>query len=599
MCIFSAVRLTAPGAFFIQYGSSVHAQHIATPSRLTATATLKLPRLALLCLAAAYILAGLFFRDPWKSDDIIGVATMLTALREGPLAWMLPQIGNYAYAQGGPLPTWAGAAAIWLAGPLLGDFAAARLPNLLWFGIMTSATWYGTYLLGRRPEAQPLALPFGGEPSVRDYGRMLADTAVLLLLATVGIVLRLHESSATPALLACYALAYYGLARMLDKPLSGAFTLGVALAGAALTRALPGALPILLSIAILLLPAPRHVSLPRHWLLLALALGTSLFLAWYLPAGEASPYWMDRWISWNLGQFGWPSPTNVLRTLRDLSWFLWPTWPLALLALWRWRQWTAAPHIRLPASLAGGAALCLLSMGSPFEGEFTMLVLPCAVLGAFALPTLRRGVVNTLDWFAIMCFSLTTASVWLGWAALHFGWPPKIANNIARQTMGFEPHINLLATGLALLTTLLWAALVLWRLQTQPTALWRGTVLSACGLTATWILLALLWLPAIDYARSYRTTSAELSQAISANMRPGECVRSADLGLAQRAAFQVFSNLSFDFSGRCELVLLQTTNRKLESEGLPELARQGQVLWQGGREADRHEVFMLIRRAPQ
>ncbi|AZV93128.1 glycosyltransferase [Bordetella sp. J329] len=575
----------------------MHPQHTATPSRLTATATRKLPRMALLCLAAVYILAGLFFRDPWKSDDIIGVATMLTALREGSLGWLLPQIGNYAYAQGGPLPTWAGAITIWLAGPIMGDFAAARLPNLIWFGIMASATWYGTYLLGRRPEAQPLALPFGGEPKARDYGRMLADTALLLVLATVGILLRVHESSSMPAMLACLALAYYGMARMLDKPLSGAATLGLALAGALLTRGLPGALPILLAMLILLLPAPRHVSLPRQWLVAALALAALLFLAWYMPARAANPYWVDQWLGWNLGQFGAPKATVILRTLRDLSWFLWPTWPLALLALWRWRQWTAAPHIRLPASLAAGAVLCLLAMGEPFEPEFAMLVLPFAVLAAFALPTLRRGVVNTLDWFAIMCFSLTVASVWLGWVALHFGWPTKIAGNIARQTTGFEPHINLLATLLALVTTGLWAALVSWRLRTQPTALWRGTILSACGLTATWVLLALLWLPAIDYARSYRATSEELSQAIAANIRPGECVRSAGLGLAQRAAFRVFSNLNFDFSGNCNLVLLQTTNRRLESAGLPSLAREGQILWRGGRTADRHEVFFLVRRA--
>ena len=56
---------------------------ISTPARLTSVATAKLPRLVLLGLALAYIVAGLFMRDPWKTDDAVGLATMITAIREG------------------------------------------------------------------------------------------------------------------------------------------------------------------------------------------------------------------------------------------------------------------------------------------------------------------------------------------------------------------------------------------------------------------------------------------------------------------------------------------------------------------------------------
>ncbi|GAB1850302.1 hypothetical protein MyNCGM683_53080, partial [Achromobacter xylosoxidans] len=146
---------------------------ISTPARLTSVATAKLPRLILLGLALAYIVAGLFMRDPWKTDDAVGLATMITAIREGGITWLLPQVGHLAHAEEGPLITWVGAICIWLFGPFIGDITAGRLPNLLWFGITATSVWYGTYLLGRRAEAQPLALPFGGEPEPRDYGRML------------------------------------------------------------------------------------------------------------------------------------------------------------------------------------------------------------------------------------------------------------------------------------------------------------------------------------------------------------------------------------------------------------------------------------------
>ena len=165
-------------------------------------ATAKLPRLILLGLALAYIIAGLFMRDPWKTDDAVGLATMITAIREGGITWLLPQVGHLAHAEEGPLITWVGAISIWLFGPFIGDITAGRLPNLLWFGVTAMSVWYGTYLLGRRAEAQPLALPFGGEPEPRDYGRMLADAALLLLLATVGILQRTHETTVVPAIMA-------------------------------------------------------------------------------------------------------------------------------------------------------------------------------------------------------------------------------------------------------------------------------------------------------------------------------------------------------------------------------------------------------------
>ena len=62
-------------------------------------ATAKLPRLILLGLALAYIVAGLFMRDPWKTDDAVGLATMITAIREGGITWLLPQVGHLAHAE--------------------------------------------------------------------------------------------------------------------------------------------------------------------------------------------------------------------------------------------------------------------------------------------------------------------------------------------------------------------------------------------------------------------------------------------------------------------------------------------------------------------
>nr|WP_314361047.1 glycosyltransferase [uncultured Achromobacter sp.] len=567
-----------------------------TPARLTSVATAKLPRLILLGLALAYIVAGLFMRDPWKTDDAVGLATMITAIREGGITWLLPQVGLLAHAEEGPLITWVGAICIWLFGPFIGDITAGRLPNLLWFGITASSVWYGTYLLGRRSEAQPLALPFGGEPEPRDYGRMLADAALLLLLATVGILQRTHETTVVPAIMACQALAFYSLARSVDRPVTGTTTLGIALAASFLTRGWVGAIPIMIGALLAFYPRSQLWKCKR-WLPWAVLVTVALILAWWIPASESSQYWIRNWKTWNLTSFALPTWHDMGRTLRDLPWYLWPTWPLALLAVWRWREWIYAPHIWLPLMLLVCAALVLFVLEEASDSEYVMLAVPCAVLGAFSLPTLRRGVVNTLDWFAVMCFSLTAATAWLGWVALHFNWPAQISRNIARQTTGYEPVISWGAFTLAVIFTVAWIALVVWRLRVRPQALWRGTVLSAGGLTVTWILLVLLWQPAVDYARSYRTVSGQLAQALAQHARPGECIRGLSLGSGQRASFLIFDNLTFTFDAKCTLILQQTNNQSLR-DNTAAYSDGADVLWQGGRRADRQEVFRLLRVGP-
>ncbi|HEX7386616.1 MAG TPA: glycosyltransferase [Castellaniella sp.] len=550
-----------------------------------------------------YILAGLFYRDPWKTDDVTGLATMLTALSGEPHAWLLPQIGHLAQAQDGPLITWVGATCIEIFRPLLTLFfdpldaaiIASRLPNILWFAILTASIWYGTYLLGRRAEAQPLALPFGGEPDARDYGRMLADAALLLIVATVGIIWRMHETSEVPAVIACQALAYYAVARMLDRPISGAVTLGVALGAAFLARGWLGALPPMLAIPLIFLPGGLLAG-ERKWLLVSALICATLILLWWIPAQQFGPYWTESWLHWTRHAFSLPHARAWGSIVRDLPWFLWPTWPLAILSLWRWRGWFGAPHIRIPLGFLAAAALVLLASADPFEPEYSMLAVPCAVLAAFALPTLRRGVVNTLDWFAVMCFSLTAATVWLGWIALQVGWPHQIAQNISLQTHGYDIHVAWPATVIAILGTLGWILLVRWRLHEHPKGLWRGTVLSAGGLITTWLLLATLWMPVLDYIRSYREVSASLAQALAQYRQPGECVRTLNLGSGQRASFLVFNDIKFDFNPRCTLVLQQLSPASLR-RGTAEYAHHP-ALWQGRRGPDRHEMFRLLRLTP-
>lgn len=576
------------------------------PARLTATATAKLPRWGLLGICLIYILAGLVTREPWKSEDVIGLAQMWSAWQGGWRQWLTPEVAGVAISQEGPLMTWVGAICMLVFQPLLGHILAGRIPNLIWFGIASSSLWYGAYLLGRRAEAQPLALPFGGQPGARDYGRMLADATLLLLLGTLGVLWRSHETSAEPAALAFSALAFYSFTRMLDNPRAGALTLGLALGGAFLARGFPAVAPLLIAVALLawrslaLRPAVRWIGL------ISLPLAIAMALAWWIPAALLNPYWMAGWWKWHADIFGILASQGASTTLRNLPWFLWPTGPLALLAIWRWRGHLRSPHMQVPMAMAIGAAVMLLLTRYPVDGEFLAFVVPSAVLAALALPTLRRGLINALDWFAVMAFSFSAAVVWMGWIAIMTGVPPKIARNIARQTPGYDAEFSILAVSIAALSTFAWIVLVLWRLRTRPTGLWRGTVMSAGGVIVVWLLLMSLWLPSINYSKSYRDVSGSLASTLAGLKQAGsrECVRGAGLGMPQRASFAVFNGLIFKRSAECPLVLLQGNASTLWQAVQKGDYAGAQVLWEGGRASDsrrgpdEREYFMLLRSAP-
>lgn len=566
---------------------------------MTAPATVKLPRLILFVLALSYIVAGLLGRDPWKTDDVVGLASMVSALHGG-TGWLTPHIGPLGLAQDGPLAMWVGGGLLALFGSLLGDIVASRLANLIWFLLTLASLWYGTYLLGRRTEAQPLALPFGGEPSVKDYGRLLADSATLLLLATIGILSRLHETSIVPAHIACHALAFFALARMLDKPKSGAALLAVALAGVFFSRAWPGLIPVLF--ALLFAIHPRSgLWQKRHYILGAIVIASAIITTWWTLATRADPNWIEAWRHWNSARLGLPEFEIAMRPLRDLPWFLWPIWPLAMLALWQWRRWITAPHIWLPLAFLLGVLLTLPVLQEPGEPEYVLFVMPLAALAAFALPTMRRGVINALDWFALMCFSVTIVCVWIGWFALHFGIPKQISLNIARLTVGYEPQLLWWPVVAAALVTLCWIALIVWRLRLRPTVLWRGSLLCASGLTLTWVLSVLLWLPPLDYVRSYRPMSAQVKQALERAVAESglpNCMRAQGLSLGPRASFYVFDGLTFTYDSRCPFVLQQTTLKRI-TDGSAGYSDVATVLWQGSRGADRYDRYRLLRVSTQ
>ena len=571
----------------------------ATPARLTALATTRLSRLILIGLAALYILLGLFERDPWKTDDVVGLASMITAATQGGVSWLFPHIGTSSLTSIGPLTNWVGGLFILLFGPLIGEIGAARLATLFWISLCLGTLWYATYLAGRREEAQPLALPFGGEPKEGQYGRLLADISLLFLIATVGIVLRTHETSIAPALMAFQAIAILGVIRLLDKPWHAGPLIVLAIASSGLTYGAATAVPLAGGTLLAIASEP----LRRKFLqaLIAVGLGLLPIAIWLHAVNSIEPDWARNWWFYNGVNFNFGDLSDHLNPIRDLPWFVWPTWPLAMLAIWNWRKSLFAPHIWIPTSFILAQSVTILTERHAGELDYISLTVPCAMLAAFSIPTLRRALVNALDWFALMYFSVTGVSIWLGWFTQQTGWPSGLATNIARQTVGYTGLVSAGAIAMAVVVSAAWTAAIFWRLKRHPKAAWRGALLCAGGLTSTWILLVLLWMPTVDYVRSYRSMSAELSVALDqARLEAGEpmCIHAVGLSLGAQASLYVFNRIEISDSDHCPLLLQQTTAERLR-QGIAGFDRNSRILWTGSRGADRFDRYRLLLLMPQ
>ena len=516
-----------------------------SPAIIAQSAVRRLPRLALLLFCMAYILPGFLGRGPWKNADIAAFGTM-RELAAGNTSWLHPlllgQVGEFEALA----PYWMGALAI-KALPFFDPAFAVRIPFGLLLALTLLCTWYAVYYLARSPQAQPVAFAFGGEASPVDYARAIADAALLALIASLGLAQLSHETTPALAQLGFTALAFYAVAasayRNAWKVMGPALGLVVGLAGLALSGA-PTVAALLGAGSTLVAwgntQSARPDNNPAHaWRWVLLTGGLTLAVA-------ALSWGLDLW-RWRIEIPGLESPADRKEwrsVARLLVWFTWPTWPLAAWTLWRWRRQLTSRHVALPLWFAL-VALAATVTTTASDRSLLLSLPPLAALAAFALPTLKRSVASLIDWFTLLFFTGCAIIIWVIWIAMQTGMPRQPAANVAKLAPGFEPSFSWLAFLAAALATLAWAWLVKWRAGRQRAAVWKSMVLPAGGATLCWLLLMTLWLPLLDYARSY----APLSRQVAARVEPGACVEVYGLNSAQVAAFQYHGQLQLRRAG--------------------------------------------------
>jgi hypothetical protein len=546
------------------------------PALVTQHAVQRLPRVALLLFCAAYVLPGLFGRDPWRGADQTAFGYML-AMAEGRTSWWAPTVGGLPLDTA-LLPHWLGAASIALLSPVLEAPLAARVPFGLLLALVLVLTWYATFLLARTEAAQPLALAFGGEADMVGYARAMADGALLALIATLGLLQLGHETTPELVQLFAAALALWSLAAAPFRRVRARAAVMLALPLLAASGA--PMMAVMFGVAGTLIAARSTYAQVRT------------YAPWIAAATLAAAA-----LAWGLGTWAWrigfeASSAQALQLGRLLLWFLWPAWLLALWTVWRWRRHLTKRHIAAPLAMACVSVGACVAGGS-FDRAL-MIGLPAfAVLAAFALPTLKRGTTAAIDWFSVFAFSISALVIWVIYAAMLTGTPAQPAANVAKLAPGFEARFSLFEFAVAVAASLAWVALVRWRTGRHRAALWKSMVLPAGGVALAWLLLMTLWLPLLDYARSNRPWV----ERIATYVPPGACIDAPDYSRTQVASLEQYGRwrvqASANRSGACPILLRQ------EPSDQPLAAPAGwAVAARVRRPTDRDEVTAVLRRLP-
>jgi 4-amino-4-deoxy-L-arabinose transferase-like glycosyltransferase len=271
--------------------------------------------LVLLC--AAWVCMGLVGHDPWKTEDATSIGVASEMAKRGDV--LVPILAGEPYLARPPLIYAAGALAIKALSPPLQRHNAARLVA----GI-----------------ALALILLVTAQASRELNGRALRWLPVLILIGSVGFWDRAHALSPELGDTAGVAVALYGFALALRRPIAGGVVLGIGVALAFLGRGMLG--PVWLVVSALLLPLVDKPWRTRAYgltLIVALSVALPLALAWPLALHARDPALFALW--WNgetLGNyvafFGNSDEFAPGYYLKNLLWFAWPSLPLILWMLW-------------------------------------------------------------------------------------------------------------------------------------------------------------------------------------------------------------------------------------------------------------------------
>ena len=553
--------ITRPGAFD------------ATPRSADYSAVRSVPLWIVVAIVALYASAGLIGHDPWKQDEAYVFGGILDLLKSGD--WVVLKVGGVPFMEKPPLFHWVGAITATLASPWLPLHDGARLASGLFTIITVLAVAFAARLL---------------------WGPGRGRIGALLTVSAAGLLTNAQMMITDLPLMAGFAIALAGLAACHRERPWGGVLLGIGVGVGFLGKGLfaPG----VLGLAAVALPiAFKEWRRARYLRDLAIAFLVTLpfLVVWpaalWLRSPELFQVWfwdnnVGRYLGFSVSYLG--AATESGYWVQTLPWFLFPLWIFAALALGRSRgRIGAQPGIQVGVTLAASIAVILWSSASARSIYALPLVPALAVLSAGAIGPVTARIDRALRFLGIAFAVSVAVVVWWAWACLVFAheapdWPWLGAYFPLRYALELSPAKAIAAAAISV-AFIAFAALSR-RMVSGGLALWSGS------LAAGWALVALLWLPWIDHAKSYRGMYESLAHAIPAQT---DCVASLEIGESERAVLEYVLGIpTIDPDEGCRFVLRQRRADKVTAS----VPQSWHLVWSGSRPGDYRERFELWSR---
>ena len=610
---------------------------------LAASAANRIPRWLLVLIVVLYIGHGLFHRDPWRGEDMLGLALARTAaealLRGDVSLLLLPQLADIAWNQQGAL--WSAIVAIfmlpvylWAAlnqAPiplhLLDD--VARVPLALTVAMGLIAVWKASDRFARRREAQPVD-PLGMGPRSSSFGKTLGDCALLLTIAALGVVYPWHQLGTTAIALLMQGLLLWALATAPETPRRAAYQMALIVFASLLTYGIGLAVTQMIAVlCIFAWVAPYRLAAKEflgRWLLqtIGLMLLWSVIAMMLLSTDRVLAWWQEGFSDWSI--LRWiAGEAPALHTLgpwiKESLWRWWPLWPIAIFGMRTLRQtsFSRAPHWAVPVIVTATAIAAGLIGPEDWRVHQIAPVGSLALIAAFGLLSLPRPMINLIDWFAVVLFTAVGIFVWLYWSALNFGIPQTLATRVPLLAPDVAGNANIYEVAIGLLATIAWVSLVVWRVSRGAPRLWRPVALSTGGVTLLWVLLTTLWLPAINRIQGQQALAYSLESGWlkTASQRLGVPTDQLTLALEQKHIKTLPARACVQLSGQStvlDTMAVAITRLPISHQspcdwklGLAEPNAQGRlpaesgwrIVWQSGNEERRgRQQYLLLERAP-
>jgi 4-amino-4-deoxy-L-arabinose transferase-like glycosyltransferase len=533
----------------------------------TAITPAKALLLALLCFV--WLATGLIGHDPWKPDEAYSFGITYHILQSGD--WLVPTLAGETFLDKPPLFYIISAIFAKLFSPLLSLHDAARLATGFFVGI---------------------SLIFLGFTGREMFGKDRGWTSAIILIGCLGMLVNAHLMSTDLGLLAGSAIMLYGYALTPRRPVLAGLLLGTGVGLGFMTKGFIAPI-FFISISSLLL-------LFRAWrtreffttLLIATLAALPWLSIWPALLYQRSPELFMEW-TWRQNIGNWlnyakkGNQSDALHYVKLLPWFAWPALPIAAWGVWEARKKIMQQREGQLLITSLLVMLICLSFVPDIQDIFALpMLLPIALLTTMALPTFRRGASNALDRFGIITFGFIAILLWWSWSGLITGQSTKVSRLLKEYQTEFTPAFDTTSFLIALFVTITWFLLA-WRVGRSMR---RSVINWAAGVTLLWVLSMTLWLPWLDFNKSYRTMVVSLTTALP---EKHGCIASRYLGDAQKAMLHYFGNILTKPGGEFSCNLLLTQGDLSKSD---QLEGGWKTVWSGGRRGQKTDRYYLYQR---